>query len=138
MVFTKARRTCQSLYTVKMRSQYFVKIVSAFFSVLSVAQAVQLKQKPLAEYIQYTSVPNYFLQDSNSTNATTFSFVSFHLPSGSSILFEIDFLTVWLLWSGRDQLWADQPNLPRRRTVRPEGPEVTMAEIRQSSLSPQP
>ena len=44
------------------------------------AQAVNLKQKPLNQYIQYNSVPGYFLQDSNSTNQTTFDFVSDPLP----------------------------------------------------------
>jgi hypothetical protein len=49
------------------------------FAVISLylfeAEAVQLKQKPLAEYISYTSVPGYFLEDLNSTNTTTFDFV---------------------------------------------------------------
>lgn len=39
------------------------------------AQGVNLKQKPLNQYIQYSTVPGYFLQDLNSTNQTTFDFV---------------------------------------------------------------
>ena len=41
----------------------------------AVAQGVNLKQKPLIQYIEYTSVDGYFLQDSNSTNPSTFDFV---------------------------------------------------------------
>ncbi|KAE8447826.1 hypothetical protein EG329_010055 [Mollisiaceae sp. DMI_Dod_QoI] len=51
-------------------------LLATFFSVLPVIQAAQLKQKPLAEYISYTSVPGYFLQDNNATNASTFDFVA--------------------------------------------------------------
>ena len=40
-----------------------------------VADTVNLKQKPVLQYIQYSSVPGYFLQDNSSTNPSTFDFV---------------------------------------------------------------
>jgi hypothetical protein len=42
---------------------------------LSGAAAQNLKQKPVITYIEYSSVPGYFLQDSNTTNPSTFDFV---------------------------------------------------------------
>jgi hypothetical protein len=55
-------------------------IVALAFGSNSAAQAVNLKQKPLIEYIQYTSVPGYFLQDLNTTNTSTFDFVRNSIP----------------------------------------------------------
>jgi hypothetical protein len=57
-------------------ARYLGSIVVAALAMSSVAaQAVNLKQKPLNQYIQYSSVPGYFLQDSNATNQSTFDFV---------------------------------------------------------------
>ena len=76
------------LPTVKMGSTTLVFLIAVvFIYLLSGARAIQLKQKPLAEYISYTSVPGYFLQDSNATNASTFNFVS--PPSRTSPIFRV-------------------------------------------------
>jgi len=61
-----------------MVSKSFSILFAAIFFLLSRADAQQLKQKPIAEYISYSSVPGYFLQDLNTTNTTTFDFVSYH------------------------------------------------------------
>jgi hypothetical protein len=63
-------------------ARYLRNVAVAALSMSSVvaAQAVNLKQKPLNQYIQYSSVPGYFLQDSNSTNQTTFDFVRDAIP----------------------------------------------------------
>lgn len=63
-------------------AKYLATVVTAALAVYGAsAQAVNLKQKPLNQYIQYTSVPGYFLQDSKSTNQTTFDFVRRLVPS---------------------------------------------------------
>jgi hypothetical protein len=65
----------QLLSTVKMGLASVAFLFTALTHLLSGVNAAQLKQKPLAEYISYTSVPGYFLQDNNATNASTFNFV---------------------------------------------------------------
>jgi hypothetical protein len=63
-------------------AKYLASVVTAALAVYGAsAQAVNLKQKPLNQYIKYTSVPGYFLQDSTSTNQTTFDFVRRPFPS---------------------------------------------------------
>jgi len=61
-----------------MASKTFSILFAAILFLLSNAEAQQLKQKPIAEYISYSSVPGYFLQDLNSTNVTTFDFVRYY------------------------------------------------------------
>lgn len=57
-------------------ARYLGSIATAALAVYgAAAQSVNLKQKPLNQYIQYTSVPGYFLQDSTATNTSTFDFV---------------------------------------------------------------
>ena len=53
---------------------------AAIFFYLFRAQAEQLKQKLISEYISYSSVPGHFLQDLSTTNITTFDFVSYLYP----------------------------------------------------------
>ncbi|KAN0121770.1 phosphoglycerate mutase-like protein [Hyaloscypha variabilis] len=59
-----------------MLSKSFSIPFAGIFFLLSRADAQQLKQKPIAEYISYSSVPGYFLQDLNTTNTSTFDFVA--------------------------------------------------------------
>lgn len=68
-------------------------LTATFIYLLSGVGAIQLKQKPLAEYISYSSVPGYFLQDSNSTNVTTFDFVGPLLPKNHFPAFLFKLLT---------------------------------------------
>jgi hypothetical protein len=78
-----------------------------------VADAANLKQKPLLQYIQYSSVPGYFVQDDPSTNPSTFDFVRrpFHFRDSIASIAD-NGVVDW------NQLWFDQSNLPRRRRVR--------------------
>ncbi|KUJ16758.1 phosphoglycerate mutase-like protein [Mollisia scopiformis] len=55
---------------------YHIAFLGTIFAIFCATQAHQLKQKPLAQYISYSSVPGYFLQDNNSTNSSTFDFVA--------------------------------------------------------------
>ena len=57
-----------------------IAVVALAFASNVASQAVNLKPKPVIEYIQYSSVPGYFLQDLNTTNTSTFDFVGNPFP----------------------------------------------------------
>jgi hypothetical protein len=57
-----------------MLPQSLLRFAAGILGLVSLTQAVP--QKPILEYISYTSVPGFFLQDSNTTNPSTFDFVS--------------------------------------------------------------
>lgn len=61
-------------------------IIALAFASNAATQTVNLKQKPLIEYIQYTSVPGYFLQDLNTTNTSTFDFVRNLIPMARNLV----------------------------------------------------
>lgn len=67
--------------------------------VLVFASAVAVSAR---SYIQYSTVPGYFLQDDNSTNATTFDYVS------KSMLIVIQAL---IFLTDSNELWLDQPDV---------------------------
>lgn len=110
--FTKVLK--QSILTQAMAKYLGSIAVAALVLSTTAAQAVNLKQKPLNEYIQYTSVPGYFLQDSNSTNQTTFDFVRQSLFTCYLCYFEANGPANL----DRNQFWSDQSNLLWRCCVR--------------------
>ena len=57
-----------------MLPQSLLRFAAGILGLVSLTQAAP--QKPILEYISYTSVPGFFLQDSNTTNPSTFDFVS--------------------------------------------------------------
>jgi hypothetical protein len=57
-----------------MLPQSLLRFAAGILGLVSLTHAAP--QKPILEYISYTSVPGLFLQDSNTTDSSTFDFVS--------------------------------------------------------------